>query len=470
MPPRVMVAAPQGRSGKTVVTTGLCALFRKAGITVGAFKKGPDYIDPSWLTAATGRACRNLDPFLMPWDVIRKSFQKAAAGLDLAVIEGNMGLYDSIEPHGEGSSAHLARFLETPVVLVVNTARMTRSVAAMVKGYQYFEPGTPVAGVILNNISGTRHRRKLIDAVQEYCGIPVVGAIPRDAGISVDERHLGLVPFGESHAGTLIIEGIARAMEGHVDLGAILAMAGRVTTPGSAVDQHHTGQTGIPVRIGIILDRAFHFYYPENLEALEAAGAQLVFIDSLKDRALPSLDGLYIGGGFPELYLEALHLNRQLMGSIASAIDEGLPVYAECAGLMYLCSAVTTGKKTYGMAGVLPAHVEFSSRPQGHGYVEAEVALENPFYPAGTLLRGHEFHFSRLHGAAGLPCALRMKRGQGIDGRRDGIVHKNLFASYTHIHALGTPQWAGSFVTLASKWRIWTNSLPQEYPKEVIHG
>ena len=363
-----------------------------------------------------------------------------------------MGFYDGIDEEGKGSSAYLARLLRIPIILVVNTARMTRSIAALVSGYQHFEPDTPVAGVILNNVSGTRHEKKLVDAVERHCGIPVLGAIPRDSNMTITERHLGLVPFKEIGAGNDQVERLSAKVEAHVNLDGILSVAenaeeylASVTTPERARET--------VVRIGVIFDQVFNFYYPENLEALAANGAELVFINSLKDRRLPHIDGLYIGGGFPELYLEKLTANRSLMDDVALAVEEGLPVYAECAGLMFLSKGIIMDSKVNRMVGVIPVEVELSKKPQGHGYVEAEVVSENPFFPPGTALRGHEFHHSRIVDANNVERVLNVGRGKGIDGGTDGIVYKNVYAAYTHLHALGTPRWAEAFVSLSLRGR-----------------
>jgi cobyrinic acid a,c-diamide synthase len=449
IPPRVMIAAPAGRSGKTTVSIGLCSLFRGMGLKVQPFKKGPDYIDPSWLTAASGNNCRNLDAFMMGEKRLLGSFETASPGSDIAIIEGNMGLYDGIDKNGKGSSAYLSRLLKTPVVLVVNTARMSRSIAALVKGYRDFEPDTEIQGVILNNVSGERHASKLTDAVERYCRIPVLGTIPKNAYLNISERHLGLVPFRESECGGEIVKRISDITAQYLDLDGILAVARsageyHVTCKGTAKSKEpHT-------RIGVMYDRVFNFYYPENLEALRTSGAELVMIDSLHDKALPVIDGLYIGGGFPELHLQELSANKGLMRSIAFAIEDGFPVYAECAGLMYLCGGIRLNGKFHEMAGIIPSEVVLSKRPQGHGYVHAEVTGHNPFFAAGTSIRGHEFHYSKLTHPAGLNLVLSITRGRGVNGSMDGIVYKNLFASYLHIHALGSPAWADNFIALAS--------------------
>jgi cobyrinic acid a,c-diamide synthase len=449
-----MIAAPHGRSGKTVVTVGLCSAFRKRGLLVQPFKKGPDYIDPSWLSAAAGRDCRNLDTFLMGSGNVARNFEEGKKGSDVALIEGNMGLFDGIDGEGTGSSAQLARLLGTPVLLVIDTARMSRSVAALVKGCQVFEPDTPIMGVILNNVAGERHKAKVIDAVERYCGTPVLGAIPRNEGLRITERHLGLVPFGEDVSALSLIDDIGEMIKRYLDLdriaGSVLETGQR--SPGRPAELSRYGNYQAPApRIGVFRDKVFSFYYPENLEALTRAGAHPVFVDSLQSPVLPAVDGLYIGGGFPEFYPEELAGNRSLMDDVARAVEGGLPVYAECAGLMYLTRGIRAGGKLHRMAGIIPAEVELCSRPQGHGYVEADVTRENPFYTVGTTIRGHEFHHSRLTATAGLECSLSVTRGHGIDGKVDGVIHKNLFASYTHIHAYGVPEWADAFVSAAAR-------------------
>jgi cobyrinic acid a,c-diamide synthase len=275
----------------------------------------------------------------------------------------------------------------------------------------------------------------------------VLGLIPRDHDLNIAERHLGLIPFPESEEAEPIVERIGGKLEPYLDLDGILAI-GRRSSPLLRARPVGLGSRIGSVRIGVMLDRVFNFYYPENLEALSGVGAELIFIDSLKDR-LPDIDGLYIGGGFPEFFLEGLEGNRGLRGDIADAVEHGLPVYAECAGLMYLCRGICWQGRRHEMVGVIPAEVEISRRPQGHGYVVAQISAENPLFPIGLVIRGHEFHHSKLSLSDGLRCAYRIRRGRGVDGKVDGVIYKNVFAAYTHVHALGVPSWAEAFVSLA---------------------
>jgi cobyrinic acid a,c-diamide synthase len=454
----------------------LCNALKQRGFLIQPFKKGPDYIDPSWLTLAAGRSCRNLDLFLIPEDRLLQSFQQSCEGVNLAVVEGAMGLYDGLDSYG--TTAEIACLLNLPILLVVNTSRMTTSIAAMVKGYQLFQTDVKIAGVILNYVSGRRHEEKLRGAVEQHCGIPVVGSIPRDPDLQIAERHLGLIPSLESDGATSLIERIGKKLEPHLDLERILAIAKefrparRAVAKAVSVNEAFQGREAmarrrplpfpsedrneeredqpIKARIGVMRDRAFNFYYPENLEALKKEGAQLLFINSFVDR-LPEVDGLYIGGGFPEFFLEYLEKNRELREDIARAIEEGLPVYAECAGLMYLSRKIHWQGRSYEMVGIIPAEVQISEKPEGHGYVTTEVIDENPLFPVGLSIRGHEFHHSKVSMMNGVKFAYQIKRGHGIDGKMDGVLYKNMFAAYTHLHALGTPCWAEAFVSLAAK-------------------
>jgi len=491
----LLISSPQGRSGKTTVTIGLCDILRRKGLSVQPFKKGPDYIDPSWLTAATGRSCRNLDLFLIPEDKLIRSFQQACEGADLAVIEGAMGLFDGYDSAGHGTTAEVAHLLKSPVILVVNCTRMTGSIAAMVSGYQHFQKDVRVAGVILNYVSGARHEQKLRAAIEQHCRIPVVGSIPKDRGLGITERHLGLIPSQESRESGALIEKLGQGLEGHLDLNKILEIARNASPPlplgvsrsipAEVSEQERVKSKSFPLPlgergmvrgkqrpvIGVIRDRAFSLYYPENLEQLEDAGADLIFIDAFRDR-LPRIDGLYVGGGFPEFFLKELEDNKGLREDIHRAVENDLPVYAECAGLMYFCRRIYGESRSYEMVGAIPADVRMMERPQGHGYVDAEVVGENPFFAQGGKIRGHEFHHSKLDVQGHVRFAYRLKRGHGIHAGEDGIIYKNLFASYTHIHALGIPEWAPSFVSLAGKRRVSSDRFADRTEKHLhpVHG
>lgn len=457
--PRLVVAAPHGRSGKTTITVGLVGALAARGLRVQPFKKGPDYIDPSWLTGAGGRSCRNLDLFMMGEEAILAGFCHATEDADIAIVEGAMGLYDGLDLEGTGSTAQVARILSAPVLLVVDATRMTRSVAALVSGYQHFEPDVNVAGVILNNVARSRHEKILVGAIERYCGIPVLGCVPKKADLSIPDRHLGLVPRGEDDRLVPALEVAREAAAQYLDLDRIMEI-GASAPPMPCPSPILSAVRAESATIGVFLDRVFSFYYPENLEALERAGARLHYIDSLADPALPEVDALYIGGGFPELFMGELEANRSLRQDIRAKVEGGLPVYAECAGLIYLSRRVRWGERSAEMVGVLPCEVEMTGRPQGHGYAVAEVVADTPFFPRGAVLKGHEFHNTRILSLdrAKVELSYRLHRGSGIDSDgNDGLRVGNVLASYVHLHALSAPGWAESFVELAARYRSPSN-------------
>jgi cobyrinic acid a,c-diamide synthase len=450
--PRLVIAAPHGRSGKTTVSVGLAASFAARGVKVQPFKKGPDYIDPSWLREAAGRPCRNLDLFLMEAGALLAGFVRASESADLALIEGAHGLFDGLDVEGTNSTAQVARLLRAPVVLVIDASRMTQSVAALVRGFVDFEPGVNVAGVILNQVSGSRHHAKLAEALCRHAKIPLLGALPRGSSLTIPDRHLGLVPTDEQTSLVPVVERLRRAVEASVDLDGLLELARRAP-PLPVAPQRRDRMPDPDVRLGVARDRAFTFYYPENLEALRRAGAELVPVDTLQDASLPDVDGLYLGGGFPEMFLDALEANAGLRRDIRLAIAGGLPVYAECGGLMYLARRITWSGRSAPMVGALPCDIEMTGRIQGHGYVRGSVAAANPFFPVGTALRGHEFHYSRATNLGAVEFAYRLERGRGIVEGKDGLVAGNVLAAYTHLHALGAPGWADGLVALARAHR-----------------
>ena len=450
--PRVVIGAPHGHSGKTTISIGLVGALSQGGYTVQPFKKGPDYIDPSWLTYSAGRACRNLDCHWFDHNQILASLGQTSADADIAVIEGAMGLFDGVDLQGTGSTAQIARITQSPVILVVDTTRMTRSIAPLVQGFMNFDPHVRVAGVILNKIARSRHENMLRAAIEEYCGIPVLGAVPRNAYSVFPERHLGLIPVAEHTSVQEAVQQNIEIAKQYLDLEGILQVA-RSAAP---IVYNSTGRAVVSpsVRIGVIRDQSFTFYYPENLEALEMAGAELVYINSLNDNKLPPIDGLYIGGGFPECFAEQLEANTSLRQDIREAAEGSMPIYAECGGLMYLGRSLFWQGNSYSMCGVLPFDVSVEKKPQGHGYTSMEVMNDNPFFSVGAEIQGHEFHHSRvINSDASLRFAYQVNRGHGIDGKKDGILYRNTFATYNHIHALANPEWALRFVNQASSWR-----------------
>jgi cobyrinic acid a,c-diamide synthase len=463
--PRIVVAGLAGDAGKTLVTLAILLAARERGLDVRGFKKGPDYIDASWIAWASGAPARNLDTFLTGPAEAARSFARHAArprGHDAGavnVIEGNRGVFDGVDAAGTHSTAALARLLEAPVVLVLNARKVTATAAAPVRGCQAIDPALRIAGVVLNEVSGARHAGVAREAIERACGVPVLGVIPRleHPGL-LPGRHLGLVPPAEhgataGAAGALLA--IARA---HLDLDRLLAAAASAAPMGqadttAAADGGAVGIAPGRVTIGYVSDSAFSFYYPENLEALESRGAALVPVSSLAGGPLPpELDALYIGGGFPETHGAAIAANAGFLGSLRDRSRGGLPIFGECGGLMLLARSMTWRGATHAMAGVLPVDVEVLDVPQGHGYVVLSVDRPNAFFPVGVEIRAHEFHYSRITG--GLPAtACAMVRGEGCGGGRDAIVAGRVWAGYAHMHAAGVPGWADGMMRAAREYR-----------------
>ncbi len=455
--PRLVLSATRGGLGKTTLSIGIITAWKNRGRQVAVFKKGPDFIDAGWLGAAAHRLCYNLDPFLMENESILRSFEEHTADAEAAVIEGNRGLYDGVDESGTYSTAGLSKLLQTPVVLIVDCTKATATVGALVLGCLNYDPEVALKGVILNNVSPGRHETVIRKAIGLSTGLPVVGAVPRLRQGEFPERHMGLTPFHEHPDVERAIAASAEVAEKYLDLDGlwnIACSAPPVTQPDEPLIPAAHKQRGKAITIGVIQDRAFQFYYPDNLEALERLGATLKQINALKDAALPEIDGLYIGGGFPETQAAELAANVTFCRSLKAAAEGGLPVYAECGGLIYLGRSLTIGEKKYPMTSVLPADFVLEKRPQAHGYTVLEVKRQNPFFDSGAMLRGHEFHYSRITNIHELSDAVfGMQRGVGIDGKADGLLYKNVLAAYTHLHALGTPEWAPGLVNKAREYR-----------------
>ena len=463
---RIVIAGLKGGSGKTTLSLGLIAAWKEKGLCVVPFKKGPDYIDAGWLSSAAGHLCYNLDPFLIGREQIFSSFTVHFGKADCAVIEGNRGLYDGMDSAGTYSTAELAKMLNAPVILIMDCTKVTRTVGAMVLGMQKFDKKVDIKGVVLNQIGGARHERIIREVIEKYCNIPVLGAIPRLKNDFLTERHMGLTPFQEHPEVGKAISYTAEVARDYLDLNAIwdiacgaqpLKRCHEATASGKVTNMRSSDRYCFPhVKIGIIRDSAFQFYYPENFEELEKKGAELVEISSLRDKKLPAIDALYIGGGFPETNAIALAGNTTFRASLRKAVEAGLPVYAECGGLMYLGSSLLLDNKKYAMTGILPLTFSLEKTPQAHGYTIVEVNSQNPFYSKGTVLRGHEFHYSRaveIKSKKDMNFSFTMKRGQGIKDGRDGVCYKNVLATYTHLHAYGSPEWAESLVKKAISYQ-----------------
>ena len=449
---QIFISAAHKSSGKTTVTLGLCAALRARGLKVRPFKKGPDYIDPMWLGRAAGHTCHNLDFFTQSREEIRETVGYYAQGSDIALVEGNKGLYDGLDLDGSNSNAALAKLLDAPVVLVLDARGMTRGIAPLILGYQAFDTDIRIAGVILNQLGGSRHETKLRAVIEHYTDVRVIGAVARSEEMQILERHLGLIPSNEQDDAVARIETIGRSIASQVDLDSLIDIAASGALPPAPESAPCSiAPLDRPLRIGIARDEAFGFYYPGDLQAMQDAGAELVAIDTLRDGRLPDIDGLFIGGGFPESCMQQLQDNVSLRQAIAAAIEAGLPVYAECGGLMYLSRSLSWQGQTCEMVGCIPGDTVMHARPQGRGYVRLAATDAHPWPGRDGEIRAHEFHYSSLDNLetpAGF--AFRVLRGAGIDGSHDGYIYKNLLACYTHQRTTGSNRWSEHFLEFVS--------------------
>jgi len=454
----IMFSAAHKSSGKTTISIGVCAALNKRQLRVQPFKKGPDYIDPLWLGRAADRNCINLDFYTMQRSEIITRFHEHMNNADIGVIEGNKGLYDGLDLDGSNSNAALAKLLGANVILILDARGMTRGIAPLVLGYQSFDPDINITGVILNQVGGSRHEGKLVSILEHYTDVKLLGAVHRNPDLVIDERHLGLVPSNETDAAQGKIDYIRRAIEDQVDLDTLVEHAGKsVALPSEkeiiqAGSRVGTGERNAKaIRIGIARDEAFGFYYPDDLKALEHEGATLIPFSPLHDDHLPQVDAMFIGGGFPETHMHTLSSNTSMRNEIHAAIENGMPVYAECGGLMYLANTISWHDKKLPMVGALPVDVIMCERPQGRGYVRLHETPDHPWPDQPEQsddLPAHEFHYSRLENIEpSIKFAYKVLRGTGIDGQHDGLLYKNVMANYTHLRNVESNPWARRFVT-----------------------
>jgi len=451
--PRIVVAGTSSGAGKTTVTVALCRALRARGLRVALFKCGPDYLDPTCHRRAAGAPSHNLDGWMMGREAVRATFQRASRGADIALIEGMMGLFDGASPDSEeGSTAEIAKWLAAPVILVADASGMARSLAALVAGFAGFDRALHVAGVVCNRV-GSRGHLDLLRRAQS--APPIVGGLAAEPELAFPERHLGLTTAREGTvAESLFAAWGARAAE-WIDLDAIMGIARAAqSAPSSSSSSSSSPSSSSPrPRIALALDDAFHFYYEDNLRRLEALGAELVPFSPVRDARLPDgdrLDGLYLGGGYPELHAESLAANAAMRASVAAFARSGRPIYAECGGLMYLTRAIRTRDgRAHPMVGLIPCEAVMADRLEAIGYVEVTLETDTPIGPAGTRFRGHQFRYSRLSepdGAVALAYSLR-RRGSDEPLREGYRIGNNVLASYVHAHWASNPRVAEAFVT-----------------------
>jgi cobyrinic acid a,c-diamide synthase len=456
--PRVVISGLSGDSGKTVVSCGLLACFKDRGMNVSGFKKGPDYIDAAWLGLSSGKPVRNLDSYIMGSAKVKQSFQENACNDGINIVEGNRGLFDGVDNQGTHSTYELARTLQSPVIIVQDVSKVTRTAAAFILGCKNLDTEQNIKGVILNQVAGKRHENLVRNAIEDVTGIPVIGAIPKlPDNLILPSRYFGLITPSEFKKKSALLNELESIIQSNIDIDKVLDIA--KSAPQISVEEIEDKRQKkynkpADVKIGYFKDKAFSFYYPENLEMLTAEGAELIPISSIHNTYFDYLDALYIGGGFPEMNLTYISMNQKLITSIKQMAEDGLPIYAECGGLMYLAEKILWMEKEYSLSGVLPIVINMHDKPQGHGYCEMIVDGENPFYEVGTVLKGHEFHYSKIRNYdSNIKSCLSVTRGTGCFNERDGLVYKNVFASYLHVHALATPEWVRGMIKCARNYR-----------------
>jgi len=446
------ISATKKSSGKTVISLGLGAALTASGLNVQSYKKGPDYIDPMWHQAATGRPCFNLDFFTQTRDEIDHTFDLNRQSADVVYVEGNKGLFDGMDTLGSDCNAALAEQLSLPVVLIVNAQGITRGIAPMLKGYEAFAEGIRYAGVILNEVAGPRHQQKLIKAIETYTDLNILGVVPKLSKLHLEERHLGLVPQNEAGYADAYIQQTAHLVKDNVDIETLLAASVELA-PATVIEESPVPSvSSANLKIGIARDRAFGFYYPDDLQAMQALGAELRYFDTLRDKQLPEVDALFIGGGFPETQASGLQANRLMRAQIKAFVESGKPVYAECGGLMYLCRDIRYQGDTSGMVAVIDARVEMTDRPIGRGYAKIKQTQDHLWgaqndRDSDDSRACHEFHYSRLSGpAVDTDMAYAVARGYGVNGQGDGIMVHNTLAMYCHQRHTRNNPWVEQFV------------------------
>jgi len=454
--PRIVIAGVHTGVGKTTLTLGIMAALRKKQISVQPFKVGPDYIDTGLHYYAAGVKSHNLDSWMGSEELVKTVFAKNASHAQISIIEGVMGLFDTARGQRfKGSTAHVASILNAPIILVVNARVMAQSCIALVKGYMEYEPGVQIKGVILNNTSAF-HKEDLQKSLEEELGVRVLGCIPENKAISMPERHLGLLPAEENDCLHSAIETMGNLIEAELDIDSLLKLAH------NAPPLYTSWQETIPdksVTIGVARDEAFSFYYQDSLDYLQELGADLKFFSPLRDNSIPPVDGLYLGGGFPEMFLEQLSNNHTMINSIRSAWGHSMPIFAECGGFMYLTEKIRDfADNVWPGAGIIPAEVKMTRSLAALGYVDATAMQDSIIANRGDILRGHEFHYSQLTGIGAGETAYSLLGGMGGDFRGDGYIKGNLLASYVHLHLRSNPKAAHNFINSCKKYRTFDST------------
>lgn len=443
--PRVIISATSSGSGKTLITSALIRILSKKGLKVQPFKTGPDYIDPMYLSLAANRPCRNLDSWIMDVNTVKRAFLLGCRDADVAIIEGVRGLYEGESPIDDvGSTAHIAKILSSPIILVIDCKGLNRSAAAHILGFKLMDSELNIAGVILNNIRDELHEEKVRRAIQHYIDVPIIGVLYRMQELQIEMRHLGLIiPRGEKFNN--IIERAAEELNRSIDFDKLMEILNNCPEITSEEIINRSFENSI--KIALFMDAPFSFYYHENLNLLKEAGAQICFIDSIIDKKIEGdIAGVIIGGGYPELFANELEKNYSLRQSLKSKIEDEMPVLGESGGLIYLCKSIHYKNKSYKMVGIFDGEVYFANSPVALGYVELKAIKDNPILEAGFRIRGHEFHYSYIEGLNS-DFAFEVLRGKGINHKLDGAMVYNTIGMYTHLHYMACPKVPINFIS-----------------------
>ncbi|MGV6852945.1 MAG: cobyrinate a,c-diamide synthase [bacterium] len=447
------LTATKKSSGKTTVSIALARALHKRQKTVQVYKKGPDYIDPLWLSAAANNPCYNLDFNVQNAREIIDLYQNKSQQADVVFVEGNKGLFDGVDPEGHDSNAALAKLIQLPVILVLDCQGMTRGIAPILQGYENFDDEVHFAGVILNNIAGPRHQEKLIAAVERYTTLEILGCIPYRKDVQIEERHLGLIPNPESDHSEQKIDCLAGFIEQHLDIDRLLAIT-QSNKP--ELDNSNIGRISKPntysLTIGVARDSAFCFYYEDDLEEFIRLGCKIIYFSPLKDTKIPNVDALFLGGGFPETHAEQLQNNQLMKDSIQQFCNNGGIVYAECGGLIYLSKSMYWEQSSYDMAGIFEQDIAFTAKPNGRGLARLEGLTDHPWDLAGTKVSAHEFHYSHVIDVdKSTKFAYRVIRGAGVTKGADGLVKNNVLAAYVHLRNTQSVPWINWFLKFVEK-------------------
>lgn len=451
----IYISAVKRNSGKTTISVAISRLLKNKGLFVQPFKKGPDFIDPMWLNIASGKRAYNLDYYFMSQNKIKNHFLTHSLNADISIVEGNHGLHDSLDIYGKSSNAEMAKLLGLPVILLIDVGELNRGVVPLILGFKEFDKNVNIKGIILNKVHSKRHEKNLLKAIKYYTDLKVVGTIPNNPDFSIKQRHLGLFSTLSSKEVENLVEDMSSKISDYIcieDIREISKIANKsypdINNPKilSIKNKNVKRNIGKRLKIGLAYDNAFNFYYNENIEVLENLGCEIIKFSPIGDECLPNVDALYIGGGFPEIFSEKLQANSKIRAEIKQKIEAGIPVYAECGGLMYLCKSISYENNCHEMVGVIEADVKLTKKPKGHGYTKLTPysydAKKGKWFNKIKSIRGHEFHHSFLE----LPdntykFVFRVKKGYGVDGVGDGITYKNVLAGYTHMYSLSSPGW-----------------------------